>query len=90
MRGDEPESDLPPGLGKPARRALAAAGYARLEQLTEVGEAEVIGLHGMGPKALDHLRRALAARGRSFADSSRNGLRTQHSDGYRDAEKGGR
>jgi hypothetical protein len=25
-------------------------------------------LHGMGPKALDQLRRALAARGLSFAD----------------------
>ncbi len=68
-RSDEPESDLPPGLGKPAQRALAAAGYARLEQLTEVSEAEVMKLHGTGPKALDRLRRALAARGQRFAGS---------------------
>ena len=68
-RSDEPESDLPAGLSKPARRALAAAGYARLEQLTEVSEAEVMKLHGMGPNALDQLRRALAARDQRFAGS---------------------
>jgi hypothetical protein len=66
--GSEPESDLPSGLAKPARRALAGAGYVRLEQLSTVSEAEVLRLHGMGPKALDQLRRALAARGLSFAD----------------------
>jgi hypothetical protein len=27
-------------------------------------------LHGMGPKALEQLRRALAAQGRAFADST--------------------
>ena len=68
-RSDQPESDLPAGLSKPARRALAAAGYTRLEQLTEVSEAEVMKLHGMGPKALDQLRRALAARNQRFAGS---------------------
>lgn len=68
-RSDEPESDLPTGLDKPAQRALASAGYARLEQHTEVSEAEVMKLHGVGPAALDHLRRALAARGQRFADS---------------------
>jgi hypothetical protein len=63
----EPESDLPRGLSRPARRALDRAGYARLEQLTGITEAEVLRLHGMGPKALDQLRGALAARGQSFA-----------------------
>jgi CubicO group peptidase (beta-lactamase class C family) len=66
---DEPESNLPTGLSQPARRALAAAGYTRLEQLTEVSEAEVMKLHGMGPKALERLRSALAAKGRGFAGS---------------------
>ena len=59
--------DLPEGLSRPARRALAEAGYARLEQFTEVGEDEVSGLHGMGPKALGRIREALASRGQSFA-----------------------
>jgi len=67
-RSDEPESDFPGGLAAPARRALAGAGYSRLEQLSRVNEAEIKQLHGIGPNALDQLRRALAARGLSFAD----------------------
>ncbi len=68
--GDPPGSDFPAGLASPARRALAGAGYTRLEQLTRVGASELIQLHGMGPKALEQLRAALAARGRSFAGPS--------------------
>jgi hypothetical protein len=57
-------------LAKPARHALVSAGCVRLEQLlAEVSEAEVMKLHGMGPKALEILRRALAAKGRRFAGS---------------------
>ena len=63
------ESNLPAGLSNPARRALAGAGYVWLEQFTRVSEADVLKLHGMGPKAIDLIRRALAARGLSFADS---------------------
>jgi hypothetical protein len=61
------EGDLPPGLAKPAQRALAQAGISRLEHLTKLSAAEVLRLHGMGPKAMDQLRRALAAAGQSFA-----------------------
>jgi hypothetical protein len=66
----EAESDLPPELSKPAQRALAGAGYVRLEQLTKVSKAEVLNLHGMGPKGIEQLRRALAAKGLAFADDS--------------------
>ena len=62
------ESDLPPELSNPARRALVGAGYLRLEQLSQVNVAQIKQLHGMGPKGIDQLRRALAARGLSFAD----------------------
>ena len=65
----EPESDLPAGLAKPAQRALAGAGYVRLEQLAKLRQADLMRLHGMGPKALDQIRRALAAKGLAFADS---------------------
>jgi hypothetical protein len=65
------ESDLPSGLSAPARRALVGAGYVRLEQLTEVGEVEVLRLHGMGPKAIELIRQALAAKGLSFADEKK-------------------
>jgi hypothetical protein len=54
------------GLSNPARRALASAGYTRLEQLSAVTEAEIGKLHGVGPNALTKLRSALAARGLSF------------------------
>jgi hypothetical protein len=60
-------SDLPVELAAPARRALVGAGITRLEQLTGLSQAEVAQLHGIGPNALDQLRRALAARGLSFA-----------------------
>jgi len=61
------ESDLPTGLAKPAQPALANAGYLRLKDLGKLSEAEVKQLHGMGPRALDQLRRALRANGLSFA-----------------------
>ena len=65
---DDQDNDLPQWLAQPARRALTAAGYRRLDQLTTVSEAELKKLHGVGPKALDQLRRALADKGLSFAD----------------------
>jgi len=52
--------DLPRGIGAPATRALAAVGITRLEQLTSFSEAELLKLHGMGPKAIRLLREALS------------------------------
>jgi len=63
----ESYSDLPAKLSKPAMRALTQAGYLRLEQFTELSEAEVLKLHGMGPKAIDQIRQALEEKGLSFA-----------------------
>jgi DNA repair protein RadC len=54
-------------LAAPAQRALAGAGYSRLEQLTQVKESELKNLHGIGPNALKQLREALEAKGWSFA-----------------------
>ena len=65
---DNQASDLPTGLGKPAQRALAAAGYSRLEELTAISESEIKQLHGIGPNAIEQLRQALAAKGLSFAN----------------------
>jgi len=59
------DNDLP-RIGAPATRALEAAGYTSLKQLTKVSEAELGQLHGMGPKALGILREALKAKGWSF------------------------
>lgn len=60
-------NDLPAKLSKPAQRALAAAGYSRLEQFRKVTEDEVARLHGMGPRGLDMIRSALAEKGYAFA-----------------------
>ena len=60
-------SDLPSDLARPAQRALSGAGYSSLEQLTNVSEAELKRLHGIGPNALKKLRLALDAKGLSFA-----------------------
>jgi hypothetical protein len=60
------DPDMPGGLAAPARRALAEVGYSRIEQLTSATEAEVRQLHGVGPKAIEQIRRALAAKGLSF------------------------
>jgi len=61
--------NFPPGLAKPAPRALHAAGYTRLDQLATVTETELLALHGVDPKAIRILRAALHATGTSFAGS---------------------
>ena len=68
QENDKLKHGFPAGLAQPALRALSAAGYSRLDQLTKIKEADLLKLHGMGPKAISLLRRALEADGRSFAD----------------------
>ncbi|MFI1933981.1 DNA-binding protein [Streptomyces sp. NPDC020330] len=62
-----PADDFPHGVGNPARRALRTAGHTRLDRLTTVTAAELLALHGVGPKAIRVLREALAAEGLAFA-----------------------
>lgn len=59
-------TDLPHGLGAPAERALAQAGYTRLEQFVEVTEKDLLRLHGVGPRAIRILRAELEAHDLSF------------------------
>ena len=68
-KDDQQANGFPTNLAMPARRALAVAGYTHLEQLTEVSEARLKQLHGMGPKAIGQLRTALDIRGLSFAET---------------------
>ena len=63
-----------PKIGAPAMRALEAAGYSRLEQLTKITEAELAQLHGMGPKALGILRETLKEKGLSLKAGSANDM----------------
>ena len=71
MMDTPPESDLPNNLGRPAQRALVQSGYSHLEQLTSVTEAEILSLHGIGPKAAGRLRQALEAKGLALASSDK-------------------
>jgi DNA-directed RNA polymerase alpha subunit len=50
---------LPAGLSQPALRALARAGYTSLAQLAKVDDAELLKLHGFGPKGIKTIRAAL-------------------------------
>ena len=59
--------DLPAGIGAPATRALNGAGFSTLKQLTKATEAELLNLHGFGPKALRIIVTALRAKGLTLA-----------------------
>lgn len=63
-------TDLPTGLSKPALRALATAGISKLEQFAKVREEEVSEWHGVGPKAMELIRKALKEKGFTFAQDS--------------------
>ena len=60
------KSAFPAGVSGPALRALSSAGIRSIADLARWTEADLAALHGMGPKALDVLRDALEASGRSF------------------------
>jgi predicted Fe-Mo cluster-binding NifX family protein len=59
------EDDLP-RIGAPATRALASIGVRRLSQLVDHSEAELLALHGFGPRALRMLNQALDTAGLSL------------------------
>ena len=61
------DTEFPHGIGKVATRELALNGYTRYDQLTGVTAAELLRIHGIGPKAIRILREELSARGLSFA-----------------------
>ena len=66
---DNAQTAFPPGLAKPALRALEGAGYRHLEQLSTVSEAALLQLHGIGPNAIKSLHEALRKIGQSFAET---------------------
>lgn len=55
--------DLPAAIGRPATRALHAAGIATLDDVAARSEADLLALHGIGPRAIRILNEALAQRG---------------------------
>ncbi|SRR5690606_2652610 len=61
-----PGSDLPASIGRPATRALAIAGLTTLDQVATRTEAELLALHGVGPRAVRILADTLAEKGMSL------------------------
>ena len=60
-------TEYPARIGKVAARELALNGYTRYEQLTSVTGAQLLKIHGIGPKAIRILDEELRARGQSLA-----------------------
>jgi DNA-directed RNA polymerase alpha subunit len=61
------QKEFPLNLAAPAQRALANAGITSLKQLSEYTEKEIADLHGMGPNALEKIKKSLLEKGLSFA-----------------------
>lgn len=62
LQTDAIRPNFPPGVSRPALRALLAANLTTLESLTTISERELASLHGMGPKAIRLLKAALDER----------------------------
>ncbi|MDJ1434698.1 GyrI-like domain-containing protein [Halostagnicola sp. A-GB9-2] len=60
--------DFPEELTAPTRRALAGAGYSRLDQLDGADPSEIEALHGIGPSVLETLQDSLESEEMGFAD----------------------
>lgn len=64
-----PVGDLPDEIGKTAARELSAHGITSLDEVSRHSKAELLAIHGVGPKAVAILGDALAARGLDYAGS---------------------
>ena len=54
-------------LSAPAQRALAAAGIQRIEDFSKWKEADLRELHGIGPNAIDTIKKNMKEKGILFA-----------------------
>ncbi len=69
MANDSGDSEFGGIVGRPAQRALEAAGYSKLEELTHVSEKDLLALHGFGPKGIRMLNAELGKRGRAVGSA---------------------
>lgn len=59
-----------PNIGRPARNALLTVNITELKQLTPFTAQDILKLHGVGPKAVEMLTKALEAEGLYFAEKA--------------------
>ena len=62
----EEDEGLPRAIGRPATGALQHIGIKRLDQVAKMSEAELLRIHGVGPKAVRILKEVLAERGHAL------------------------
>ena len=67
MSKTNPSIPLPTTIGAPATRALSGAGITHLAQLAKWTEADLLNLHGVGPKAIRLLKESLAEHKLTYA-----------------------
>jgi hypothetical protein len=60
------QSDFPKELSAPALRALLHAKITKLVQLAKFREKQIADLHGMGPKGVGMLKKAMCTKKISF------------------------
>lgn len=65
-----PVGDLPDAIGKTAARELASHRITSLDAVANHTRAQLLAIHGVGPKALRILIAALDARGQHLADDA--------------------
>jgi predicted RecB family nuclease len=66
----KPETGLLSLVAAPARRALQKAGIKRINDLSKFSEAEILNLHGMGPKAVAVIKAAMKKQKVNFKKST--------------------
>lgn len=66
MPSKKSNDEIFPGLGNPAKRALASAGVDSLKKLSSYTEKEVLKWHGLVPSSIPVLKKLLAEKGLSF------------------------
>ena len=59
-----------PKTSAPASRALAGRGIQTLDDLSRFAEAEILALHGMGPKVMGILREAMRENSLKFKEQA--------------------
>lgn len=55
-----------PSIGAPATRAIAKLGITKLRGFTRYSKHELLAKHGIGPKAISIVQKALRVRGLAF------------------------
>lgn len=58
-----------PKISKPALRALDSINVKTLEDVTKYSEAELLALHGFGPKAIRILKEVMEEQGLKFKEA---------------------